>query len=303
MKVLIIGGTRFLGLAIARALRRKGHEVTVFHRGRTKAALPEGAREILGDKGDEAAVKQALAGHDALVDTVCSAEDIRRIARVAPAGLKRWVHCGSIGVYAPAVGIPSFEDDPCDPPVPLGGYGSKLEQDEALMATGLPAVSLRACNIYGPGDVPLETFGGRNPQWFRDAAAGKEIVIPNDGRALLQPGHVADLAEAFALAVVEKAAVGRIYNMAPPQAVTLNQYAALLKEALGAEKSPVRHVPMAEILAGPDWKGSEGGLRFVCEHMCVSVARIERELGWRAETPLDRGLAENIAAMRSAGML
>ncbi len=301
MKVLIIGGTRFLGLAIARALRREGHQVSVFHRGHTRAALPEGVREILGDKSDEAAVKQALGGHDALVDTVCSAQDVLKIARIAPAGLKRWVHCGSVGVYAPAVGIPSLEDDPCDPPDPLGGFRSKLEQDQALMATGLPVVSLRACNIYGPGDVPLETLGGRNPQWFRDTAAGKEIVIPNDGRGLLQPGHVADLAEAFVLALVEKAAVGRIYNMAPPQAVTLNQYADLLKEALGS-KSPVRHVPMEEIVASGS-TGFEAGLRFVCEHMCVGVGRIERELGWRAETPLDRGLAENIAAMRRAGIL
>jgi len=302
MNVLIIGGTRFLGLAIARALRRDGHEVTVFHRGQTPAALPDGAREVLGDKGNEAALQQALAGHDALVDTVCSADDVRAIARLAPAGLKRWVHCGSIGVYAPAVGIPALEDDPCDPPESLGGYGTKLEQDQALIASGLPVVSLRACNIYGPGDIPLELRGGRDPQWFRDAAAGNEIVIPNDGSSLLQPGHVADLAEAFVLALTEEAAVGRVYNIGPPQAVTLDQYAGLLREALGSA-SPIRHAPMDEILAAPDWGGYEAGLRFLCEHMCAGVSRIERELGWRAATPLDRGLAENVAWMREAGIL
>ena len=302
MNVLIIGGTRFLGLATARVLRREGHGVTVFHRGQTQAALPEGAREILGDKNDRAALEQALAGHDALVDTICSADDVRAIARRAPAGLKRWVHCGSIGIYAPAVGIPSLEDDPCDPPENLGGYGSKLEQDEALMASGLPVVSLRACNIYGPGDVPLELRGGRDPQWFRGVAAGRETVIPNDGRALLQPGHVADLAEAFLLALTEEAAVGRIYNIGPAQAVTLNQYAGLLREALGST-SPIRHAPMEDILAAPDWPGYESGLRFLCEHMCAGVGRIERELGWRAQIPLDRGLAENIGWMRESRML
>jgi len=302
MKVLIIGGTRFLGLATARALRRDGHQVTVFHRGSTKAVLPDGAREIIGDKSDRAALLKALESHDALVDTICSADDVRFIAQRAPAGLKRWVHCGSIGIYAPAVGIPSLEDDPCTTPENLGGYGSKLEQDQALMASGLPVVSLRACNIYGPGDIPLELRGGRDSQWFRDTAAGKEIVIPDDGQALLQPGHVADLAEAFALALVEDAAVGRIYNIGPPQAVTLNQYAELLRGALGS-RSPIRHAPMEEILAVPEWKGYESGLRFLCEHMCAGVSRIERELGWRATTPIDRGLAENIAWMREAGVL
>ena len=128
----------------------------------------------------------------------------------------------------------------------------KLQQDEALVRfheqTGYRVCSLRISNVFGPGDVPLDVWGARNPAYFQRVADGKEIWIPNDGRALLQPVHVADLARGFAAVAEADVWPGLIYNLSSPQAVTLARYVAVAKDLLGS-KSSVRCVPMEEILA------------------------------------------------------
>ncbi|MGD9140210.1 MAG: NAD-dependent dehydratase, partial [bacterium] len=50
MRVLIIGGTRFMGPRVVARLACEGHEVTVFHRGKTTAELPQGVQEVVGDR-------------------------------------------------------------------------------------------------------------------------------------------------------------------------------------------------------------------------------------------------------------
>src|SRR5260370_31551652 len=50
MRILVIGGTNFMGPLVVGSLREQGHEITVFHRGQTQANLPLGVREILGDR-------------------------------------------------------------------------------------------------------------------------------------------------------------------------------------------------------------------------------------------------------------
>ena len=50
MRILVIGGTNFMGPQVVRSLSEQGHEITVFHRGQTQANLPRGVREILGDR-------------------------------------------------------------------------------------------------------------------------------------------------------------------------------------------------------------------------------------------------------------
>ena len=62
MKVLVMGGTRFNGLALVHELVRHGHDVTIFNRGQTEATLPRGVRRLYGDRTDHDGMREVFAG-------------------------------------------------------------------------------------------------------------------------------------------------------------------------------------------------------------------------------------------------
>ena len=100
MRVLVIGGTGFIGLHIAGELIRRGHDVTIFHRGRT--AVPPGAREILGDRRrlSESAHKVRALSPDVVVDMVLSSgRQAREVMNVLRGHARRVVAVSSMDVY------------------------------------------------------------------------------------------------------------------------------------------------------------------------------------------------------------
>jgi nucleoside-diphosphate-sugar epimerase len=309
MKVVVIGGTRFLGRAIMKGLTKRHHDVTAVHRGKTGFSH-KGMKEVLLDKGDREAFRKFLSSVkcDAVIDTILSADDLNFVIPLLKGRIRNYVHCGSTGVYAPIKYLPAREEDPCDPPDELGGYGSKLEQDRVLMKayseSGFPATVLRPSNIYGPGDIPLDIWGGRSQGFFRRMAKGEPITLPNEGRALLQPGYVEELGDAFSLPLGHEEAIGEIYNISSERCVTLNQYLSIMMDVVGSS-SAVDHMPMEELISTyPQHFGSwPAGLKFVCEHMCIDVGKAKRGLGYKPEISLPEGLRRNLEWMKKEGMV
>lgn len=309
MKVIVIGGTRFLGRAIVRGLLKRRHEVTAVHRGKTGFS-EKGMKEVLLDKNNREAFGRFISkvDCDAVIDTILSADDLRFVIPLLMGRISNYVHCGSTGVYAPMRHLPAREDDPCDPPDELGGYGTKLEQDRVLMEAhselGFPATILRPSNIYGPGDIPLDIWGGRSQGFFRRMARGDPITVPNDGRALIQPGYVEELGDAFSLPLSREEATGQIFNISSERSVTLNRYLAIMMDAV-CSSSTVEHMPMEELISTyPQHFGSwPAGLKFVCEHMSVDITKAKGELGYRPRISLPEGLAANLEWMKGQGMV
>jgi len=306
MNVLIIGGTRHLGAAIARELVAHGYAVTVLHRGQTPGDLPAAVEHVLGDARDGNVVEPQLreGKFDAVVDTILRASDLASYLPLMQQYAGRLVHCGSTGVYAPADRVPSRETDPTPCPPELGGFGEKRDQDIALLdfhdKTGFPCCSLRISNVIGAGDVPLDIWGARNPAYFQRLADHQEIWVPDDGRALLQPVHVQDLARGFRAALETDGAAGQVYNLSSDRPVTLTGYAQFGKEILGS-RSPLEHVPMEEILATR--KANEAGLRFICEHMCIDSNKARRELGYEPQWDVGESLRDSIEWMVEVGLV
>ena len=306
MNVLIIGGTRFLGAAIARELLRRKHAVTVLHRGNTPGNLPQQVKHILGDARDRDAVEPVLAGgaFDAVVDTILSADDLAWLLPAAHRFTGQLVHCGSTGVYAPAAAVPIREDDPTPCPPELGGFGWKLLQDQTLLdfheRTGFKVCSLRVSNVFGEGDVPLDGLGGRDPGYFQALADHQEVRIPLDGRSLLQPVHTDDLARGFCAALESDKAAGQIYNLSSDRAVSLMHYIEVAKDLL-ASSSRVCCVSLDEALA--DGHVNEAGLRFVVEHMCIDSSKARRDLGYIPRVSVRQGLADSFRWMIEKGLL
>ncbi len=309
MKVAVIGGTRFLGRAIVDGLLARGHEVTAVHRGKTPFER-EGLKEVHLDKNDRESFGRFLTEQrfDAVIDTIMSAEDLEFAIPLLEGRIAGYVHCGSTGVYAPMKRHPAREEDPCDPPNELGGYGTKLEQDRVLLDAyrerDFPCTILRPSNIYGPGDVPLDIWGGRDPGIIRAIGEGKEVIVPNDGRALIQPGYVRELGDAFSLPLENGRSIGEIYNISSQRCVTLNTYLSIMMDIMGSS-SEVRHIPMKELIsANRDYFGPDPrGLRFVCEHMSIDISKAERELGFDPQISLEDGMRRNLEWMSDRGLL
>lgn len=126
MRVLVIGGTGFIGLHITRELIRRDHGVTVFHRGRT--AAPPGAREIVGDRrrlSESADDLRALAP-DVVVDVVLSSgRQARELMSVFRGHARRVVALSSMDVYRACGVTHGLEEGPLEP-LPLGEETSAL---------------------------------------------------------------------------------------------------------------------------------------------------------------------------------
>jgi nucleoside-diphosphate-sugar epimerase len=306
MKVLIIGGTRYLGAAIARELLANGYAVTVLHRGNTPGHLPREVQHVLANARDRTFVEAHFreARYDAVVDTILEKEDLDWYLPLLRQYTGQLVHCGSTGVYAPAERVPSRETDPTPCPPDLGGFGGKLAQDEALVAfhirTGFRVCSLRVSNVIGAGDIPLDIWGARNPAYFQRLADHQEVWIPNDGRALVQPVHVSDLARGFRAAIETEKSAGQIYNLSSDRAVTLIAYAEYAKELLGSN-SELHFASMEQILA--TGKADEAGLRFLCEHMCIDGSRAARDLGYHPKFDVRESLRDTLSWMVEQGLL
>lgn len=102
MRILIIGGTRFMGPLVVRFLYEQGHEVTVFHRGQNQAAMPEGVRELLGDRHSPAAFDDRLRElePDVVLDMIpVTEQDAIAVMRAFTGVARRVVSISSQDVY------------------------------------------------------------------------------------------------------------------------------------------------------------------------------------------------------------
>ena len=315
MKVLVVGGSRFLGLNIVQRLSARGDEVIVANRGQTETELPAGVQHLQVDLTQPGALADAVKDmtSDAAVHMIAMSAPRAEVVLEALEGkMGHYVQCGSVGVYAPLHCVPADESHPTNPRQ-IGpdseyvGFSHKLAADqvaERLCADwNVPLTILRPSAIIGAGDVPIDLWGARNPKCFQRIIDGEVISLPNDGRALIQFGHVGDLADAFVLALDQPDRPG-IYNITSDYAITLNYYTQILGEYL--EREPViEYVPMEQLIAmhAESGKLNESGLRFLCEHMCYTITKARETLGFDPQYTAEKAVAESVEWMLSEGLI
>ena len=239
-RVLVIGGTLFIGRALVRRLLARGDDVTILHRGQT-TPFGGSVREIRCDRNDMKGMRRALSGErfDVVYDNVydwergTTAEQVLAAAEACSQGLTRYIYMSSVGAYGE--GLDRDEDSPlAGPDHPETYVRNKAEAERALLelhrGSGFPAVTLRPPFIYGP----------ENP-FYREAffwdrlLAGRPIIVPGDGSRLMQFVHVDDLAGAAILAAESDEAPGNAYNIAHDHAVTQEEMVRAIAEAAGRE--------------------------------------------------------------------
>lgn len=218
MKLLILGGGRFLGAAALEAAQRRGHAVTVFNRGRARAAWPGGTEVIVGDRDTDLA---ALSGRawDGVLDCCGYLPGQLHTSCAALQACGRYLFVSSISAYASFARVPVQEDapladwsgvDPQDRRVEA--YGAQKAACEAVVgaAFGPRAVIVRPGFIVGPGD-----FSGRFSHWVWRSAEGGEMLVPDvPAGQPLQWIDVRDIAE-WMVRLLEDGASGAFNGVGP----------------------------------------------------------------------------------------
>ena len=297
-RVLVIGGTLFIGRVLVRRLLARDDEVTILHRGHTNPFADQ-VGEIHCDRNDVDGMRQALSGRrfDFVFDNVydwqrgTTAEQVSAAAIACSEGLKRYVFVSSVAAYGE--GLDHDEYDPLAPPDHPELYvRNKAESERDLFRLhreqGIPVATLRPPYIYGP----------ENP-FYREAffwdrlLADRSIIVPGDGSRLMQFVYVDDVARAAVLAADRDAAIGRAYNVANERPVTQLELAQALARAAGKEPRLV-HVPRKRIEASGG-KVFEPPFYFAqyfdMPPITQKIDRARQELGFEP-TPFSDGLAE-----------
>ncbi|HXY69615.1 MAG TPA: NAD(P)-dependent oxidoreductase [Gemmatimonadales bacterium] len=325
MNALVTGATGFVGSHLAATLAGRGDRVVCLARRPEQAAFLAalGARAAPGSLEDLESLKAALQGVDTVfhvagltaagseaeflsVNEGGTARLVEAVRSAAPA-LARFVHVSSIAAVGPtARGTRLSEDSPCRP---LTAYGrSKLAGEAVVRAAGVPWTIVRPPVVYGPRDRELLRL-------FRIARYGVAPVFGWGGQELSLV-FVADLAEGIARAGREPATVGETYHLAHPEIVTARRLAVEIGRAVrghaplilplpGALAAPiVRAIGRAAAATGRRTVVSGDKMaEFLAPAFGTSVAKAERELGWRPAHDLVRGLAETTAWYRSERLL
>jgi len=323
---LVTGATGFTGGYLARGLRARGQQVRVLVRDRERARDLEsaGLDVSVGDVRDRAAVDAALGG----VEVVYHIAAIYRQAGVTTAtyravnatavgdlieaasraGVKRVVHCSTVGVHGDIEHPPANEDAPLSP----GDIyqRTKLEGEQiardAGTRTGIEVTIARPSGIYGPGDRRLlKLFGG---------VARRRFPMLGSGEIYYHLTYIDDLVEGFRLCGEVPAAANRTYILAGGEVTTLNELVKIVAEVAGVEP-PRMHFPV-----WPVWTAAA-----VCEGVCVpfgiepplyrrrvdfytksrafDITRARQELGFAPRVGLREGIARTLAWGREHGLV
>ena len=284
MRILIMGGTRFIGVYLTKILVEQGHEVVLFNRG-NKPAPVEGVKQIKGDRLDPIQLKEKLSGEtfDAVYDNNGrQLKDTQPLAEIFQNRVQHFIYVSSAGVYLPTEEMPHREGDPVDP---NSRHKGKYETETYLAQTGLPWTSVRPTYIYGPQNYnPLEAW------FFHRLVRGRAIPIPGNGNHITQLGHVADLARAMAAILGNEKAIGQIYNISGDRYVTFDGLARIVGAAVGKSSDEIQ-------LVHYDPKQFNFGKRKAfpmrVQHFFADVSKAMVELNWQPRFDLLSGLKDS----------
>jgi len=255
MRILVIGGTQFVGRHIVEASLASGDEVTIFHRGRTNPGLFPDAEHRLGDRNTDLSAL-ATGEWDATVDT--SAYVPRQVTQLADA-LEgrggRYVHISSVSAYAPPPGPGMTEDaplavldDPTTESVTDQTYGGlkalcELASQACFGDAGAGVASggaptdptrtnvsiVRPTYVVGPHD-----HSGRFTWWVERVARGGRVLAPGPKDNPFQVIDARDLA-AFVVMLAHGEAGGTFHTVSPAGTFTFEDFLNLVVDEVGPQ--------------------------------------------------------------------
>ena len=284
MRILIMGGTRFIGVYLTKALVEQGHEIVLFNRGKKPAPI-EGIQQIHGDRQDIEQLKEKLKEEqfDVIYDNNGrELSDTKPLVELFKDQVKQFVYVSSAGVYLKSDQMPHIEGDAVDP---NSRHKGKFETEVYLAESGVPWTAIRPVYIYGPQNYnPLEA-------WFFDRIVRDRVIpIPGNGLHFTQFGHVQDLASAMVAVLGNPQALGQIYNISGDRYVTFDGLAKAAAIAAGksAEDLKIVHYNPKDF----DF-GKKKAFPLRPQHFFADIHKAQTELNWQPEYDLISGLKDS----------
>jgi nucleoside-diphosphate-sugar epimerase len=315
MRVLVIGGTGFIGPYVVDRLAQAGHDVAVLHRGETEAATAPHVRRIPGDRrrlAESAAAIRTFAP-EVVVDLILSSgAQARGLLQVCRPFARRIVAASSMDVYRAAGVLHGTEPGPLEP-LPLteesplrstsrtyppqqiarlkqvfgwldDEYDKVAVEREVTGDPTLPGTVLRLPMIFGPGDRLHRLFA-----ILKQADEGRPVILLDERLAHWRSprGYVENVAAAIALAATDDRAAGRTYNVADTKSFSELEWARLVATEAGWS-GELRAVPPEQL---PEAQRARGNL---AQDWVADSARIRRELAYREPIARDEAIRRTI---------
>lgn len=235
LKLLILGGTGFIGPHLVRRAVERGHSVTIFTRGRRAADLPAAVERLVGDRNGQLDALRGRTWDVVIDDSATNPAWVRQSAELLKES-GRYLFTSSTGVYYPyltrgATEADAVHTDLRDAKDGSEQFGVNKAQCEAVVQQtfGERGMVVRPTYIVGPGD-----YTDRFTYWPVRLTRGGEVLAPGNKSDRVQFIDVRDLA-ALMLTLAETAGSG-VYNaVGPRDAMTTEQFLARATKALNAK--------------------------------------------------------------------
>ncbi len=310
MRILVIGGTRFIGAALVRRLDAAGHAVAVLNRGESPLTPPEGVLRIVGDRDRLESCAEALhafAPETIIHNVVLNESHVRGLQEVARGRVARLVLVSSVDVYRAYGRLTGTEEGqpeptPLDEHSPLRDvlypYRAHAENEEdprwgydkipaeraALEDPDLPATVLRLPMVIGENDYQHRLF----PIW-KPMVDGRPAIVMAESYARWKDtlAYADNVADAIAVAAVDPRAAGRIYNVGDVS-MTSRELVEAVAPLMGWDGRvvvrPDARLPKALQPPFP-----------VAQDLDVSAERLRTELDWSPPVPVPEALRRTLA--------
>jgi UDP-glucose 4-epimerase len=306
---LVTGGAGFIGSHIATALIERGDKVRVldnFCTGkRTNLAHVEGKYELAeGDLVDRAAVERAFKDvktvyHQAALASVprsvaqpldtnaaCVTGTVNLLDVARKVGVERVVYAGSSSIYGDrTASAAKHETDLADPVSPYAAAKAAGElYCSAFHATyGLPTVTVRYFNVFGPRQDPNSEYSAVIPKFVTKMLAGERPTIFGDGKQSRDFTYVANIVAGNLLAAQVPAAVGKTFNIACGEQMSLLDLIAAINRILGTKIEPIFDPPRV------------GDVR----DSLADISQAASVLNYKPSVDFDEGLSRSIEYYRT----
>ena len=236
MKVLVTGGTGFVGPHVVRAIAERGHDLKLLVRDSTRSrGLP--GQPVVGEMTNTVSLQHAVEGVEAVVHLVAirqgKEEQFRRVMEqgtrdlvtaARDAGVRRFVLMSALGTSEETKDLVPY-------------YHAKWEMEQAVEGSGVDHVIFRPSFVFGRD-------GGILPTFRKLAKLTPATPIIGSGEQRIQPIWVDDVALYFAEALDKPETTNRTFDLGGPDIVSWNDFWQRLRTTLGIRRRPRLHVPI-----------------------------------------------------------
>jgi nucleoside-diphosphate-sugar epimerase len=299
VRLLFIGGTGNISLAVTRLLAHQGVEVSVLNRGLSEVQLPAGVRTIRADIRDAASVSDALRGEhfDIAVDWIAFTPEQVELDIALFAGMvSQYVFISSATVYRKPTPVPIVEQSPLGNPIwPYAR--DKVACEERLLReyeqAGFPVTIVRPSHTYGETRIPT-ALEGESYTVVERLRQGKPLIVFGDGTSFWTMTHNTDFARAFVGLLGNPDAIGESFHITSDEHLTWDQVVETIAAAAGFEPDIV-HIP-SDFIAAMDPELGVTLLADKAHSLVFDNSKLKRVVpGFRAVVPFADGVARSLA--------